>query len=129
MGFRPFIYRLARELGLSGWVRNDGVGVEISAHGPVSVIQALLQRLQSDAPPLARVDAIEAAEDSAPGNASGFVIVESRGGPAHTGIAPDAATCPTCLFELLNPADRRYRYPFINCTDCGPRYTIPPSAL
>lgn len=123
VGFRPFVYRLARELGLSGWVRNDGEGVEISAHGAASAIDALLQRLRSDAPPLARVDAVEARESVLP-PVAGFSIVESQGGPAHTAVAPDAATCPACLAELFDPADRRYRYPFINCTDCGPRYTI-----
>ncbi|MEN6586238.1 MAG: carbamoyltransferase HypF, partial [Sulfuricella sp.] len=124
VGFRPFVYRLARELGLQGWVRNDGEGVEIAAQGEQSAIRDLLARLKTDAPPLARVDAVESGDGAALSLSHGFAILESQGGPAHTGIAPDAATCPACLAELFDPADRRYRYPFINCTDCGPRYTI-----
>ncbi len=124
VGFRPFVYRLARELGLQGWVRNDGEGVEIAVQGEENAIRDLLARLRTDAPPLARVDAVESGDGDPLSIAHGFAILESQGGPAHTGIAPDAATCPACLAELFDPADRRYRYPFINCTDCGPRYTI-----
>ena len=124
VGFRPFVYRLARELNLKGWVRNDGEGVEIAAQGEENAIRDLLSRLRTDAPPLARVDAVEFGDGAPLSVAHGFAILESQGGPAHTGIAPDAATCPACLAELFDPADRRYRYPFINCTDCGPRYTI-----
>lgn len=123
VGFRPFVYRLAVELGLNGWVLNDGEGVEIAAHGAAPAIATLLARLREEAPPLARVDAVESrsAEWVLP---AGFEIRASRAGHAHTAVTPDAATCPDCLAELLNPADRRYRYPFINCTHCGPRYTI-----
>ena len=123
VGFRPFVHRLARELGISGWVRNDGEGVEISAHGDSHAVQALMLRLRTDAPPLARVDAVES-RDASSEAAAGFAILESAGGPARTAVTPDAATCPLCLTELFDPADRRYRYPFVNCTDCGPRYTI-----
>ncbi len=124
VGFRPFVYRLARELGLAGWVRNDGEGVEITAQGDENAIRDLLRRLKSDAPPLARVEAVEAKNGTPLASLSGFSIEASQGGPARTAIAPDTATCSACLTELFNPADRRYRYPFINCTDCGPRYTI-----
>ncbi|MBZ0104106.1 MAG: carbamoyltransferase HypF [Sulfuricella denitrificans] len=124
VGFRPFVYRLAQELGLSGWVRNDGEGVKIAAQGDEKAILDLLRRLKSDAPPLARVDTVEIEDNAVPASFHDFSIHESQGGPALTGIAPDTATCPACLAELFDPADRRYRYPFINCTDCGPRYTI-----
>ncbi len=121
VGFRPFVYRLARELGLSGWVRNDAAGVELEVQG--GGLDTFLARLEREAPPLARIDGIETAA-LAPEAGEGFAIRESAGGPAATGITPDTAVCPDCLAELFDPADRRYRYPFINCTHCGPRYTI-----
>ncbi len=125
VGFRPFVYRLARELGLDGWVRNDGEGVEIAARGSGDALDALLARLNSEAPPLARIDGIESRETPAePTPKPGFAILHSHSGSANTAVTPDAATCPDCLAELLNPDDRRYRYPFINCTHCGPRYTL-----
>ncbi len=124
VGFRPFVYRLARELCLSGWVRNDGEGVEIMVQGDENSIRDLLRRIQSDAPPLARITDVVAKNGAAIPALEDFSILESQGGPARTAIAPDTATCPACLAELFDPADRRFRYPFINCTDCGPRYTI-----
>ncbi|MFN3397240.1 MAG: carbamoyltransferase HypF [Sulfurimicrobium sp.] len=124
VGFRPFVYRLAQELGLSGWVCNDGEGVKIAAQGAPQAIQALLRRLRSDAPPLARVTMVETRDGAPLCGMKSFAIEESQGGSAHTAIAPDTATCPACLAEMFDPNDRRYRYPFINCTDCGPRYTI-----
>lgn len=123
VGFRPFVYRLAQELGLDGWVRNDGEGVEIAVNGNELALAALLSRLKSEAPPLARIESIE--DRLEPGELPpGFVIQASHSGSANTAVTPDAATCPDCLAELLNPGDRRYHYPFINCTHCGPRYTI-----
>ena len=124
VGFRPFVYRLARELGLTGWVCNDGEGVKIAAQGTPQAIRTLLRRLRSDAPPLARVMKVEACDGAPLCGMKSFSIEESQGGSARTAIAPDTATCPACLAEMFDPADRRYRYPFINCTDCGPRYTI-----
>ncbi|MBU0593672.1 MAG: carbamoyltransferase HypF [Gammaproteobacteria bacterium] len=124
VGFRPFVYRVAKELGIAGWVRNDGEGVEIAAQGEKTAISKLLLRLKSDAPPLARITSVETKENASLPPLQGFSIQESQGGPAHTAIAPDTTTCPACLAELFDQADRRYRYPFINCTDCGPRYTI-----
>lgn len=124
VGFRPFVYRLAHELGLSGWVRNDGAGVEIAVQGDENTLRDFLRRLKSDAPPLARVEAVEAKNGTSFSAFAGFSIEASLGGPARTAITPDTATCTTCLAELFDPANRRYRYPFINCTDCGPRYTI-----
>ena len=123
VGFRPFVYRLAMELGLSGWVLNDADGVEIEVQGGESALDELLVRLKKDAPDLAQVDEVSAVP-AAVLPRQGFAILESRSGHAHTGITPDAATCPGCLADVLDPANRRYRYPFTNCTHCGPRYTI-----
>jgi hydrogenase maturation protein HypF len=123
VGFRPFVYRLARELGLDGCVRNDGEGVEIDVAGSKTAIDALIARLGRDAPPLARVTRVES-QPLAGVSTGGFSIVESRHGKVTTGITPDAAVCRDCLAELFDPADRRHRYAFINCTHCGPRFTI-----
>ena len=127
VGFRPFVYRLATELGLDGWVRNDGGGVTVEATGDAAALAALVARLRDEAPPLARVDAIERQDLPRRAGAPaprGFAVIESAQGAATTAIPPDAATCPDCLAELLSPGDRRHRYAFINCTHCGPRYTI-----
>lgn len=126
VGYRPFVYRLARELGLAGWVRNDGAGVEIEVQGSVAVVAELHERLRRDAPPLARVDEIGAQRCAVQANAAGFAILESKHTPSgvHTAIGHDTSVCADCLAELFDPADRRYRYAFINCTQCGPRYTL-----
>jgi hydrogenase maturation protein HypF len=123
VGFRPFVFRLAGELGLSGWVRNCGAGVELEVQGSAEKIESLLCRLHLEPPPLARIAEVTV-ESAAPEAAHGFAILESEGGAVATRIAPDTAICRACLAELLSPGDRRYRYPFINCTHCGPRYTI-----
>lgn len=126
VGFRPFVYRLATDLGLRGWVRNDASGVEIEIAGDVAQLDDFRERLVSDLPPLARIDRIE----WKPGPVSQasmdleFRIVASAGGLAATGITPDSVVCPECLSELFDPENRRYRYAFINCTHCGPRYTL-----
>ncbi len=123
VGFRPYVYALARAHGLSGWVLNDGEGVLLEVEG--SGAAAFAAALAADPPPLARIDAVEAAAVVPCGDGPGrFVIRDSAGGAVTTGVAPDAAVCPACLAELFDPADRRYRYPFLNCTHCGPRYTI-----
>ncbi|WP_435626680.1 carbamoyltransferase HypF [Candidatus Ferrigenium straubiae] len=123
VGFRPFVYRLANELDLSGWVRNCGVGVEIEVQGHGEKVDSLLRRLRLEPPPLARIAEVSVASaEPEPGH--GFAILESEGGAVATRIAPDTAICRDCLTELFSPGDRRYRYPFINCTHCGPRYTI-----
>ncbi len=124
VGFRPFVFRLALELGLRGWVRNDGDGVEIAVQGAAGAIRDLLQKLESEPPPLSRVERVEYRNVPLDGLLQGFTIESSRAGHAATGIAPDAAICPDCLAELCDPGNRRYRYPFINCIHCGPRYTI-----
>ncbi len=123
VGFRPYIWRLARELDLAGWVRNDGEGVEIAACGDPTALKALLDRLPGEAPPLARIDAIEAAAANDEGF-SGFAILDSGSGAVATAIGPDAAICPACLADLCDPANRRWRYAFTTCTHCGPRYTV-----
>ncbi|MDP8937437.1 MAG: carbamoyltransferase HypF [Actinomycetota bacterium] len=125
VGFRPFVYRLAVELGLSGWVSNDSLGVLVDASGPPDVLDRLEHRLRTEAPPLAAIASVDSERLPADGVTSGFSIVESRAeGTPAVGVSVDVATCDDCLRELVDPADRRYRYPFVNCTNCGPRYTI-----
>ncbi len=124
VGFRPFVYRLAHEWGLSGWVLNDAQGVAIEVQGPASAVDAFQNKLTTDAPPLARVERVDASRLISIDEATGFRILPSRPGRVSTTIPPDTATCDECLAELFNPADRRYRHAFINCTQCGPRYTL-----
>lgn len=121
VGFRPFVWRLAHELGLKGWVRNDAAGVEIHVEGANS--DALIARLQSEAPPLARIDAVSVNAVAFSGYGD-FVILESGGGRVSTTIGHDTAVCPACLAELFDPKSRRWRHGFITCTHCGPRYTV-----
>ena len=122
VGFRPFVYGFARARGLAGWVRNDADGVLVEIEGPGC--GRFVGELQARAPRLARIEAIEAAA-LPPTGSIGFKILDSAQGPAAgTMIGPDVAVCNACLEELFDPADRRYRYPFLNCTQCGPRYTI-----
>jgi hydrogenase maturation protein HypF len=124
VGFRPHAYRLANELGCSGWVLNDERGVLLEVEGEPRSVDAFLARLASEAPPLARIEQLTPTE-LRPGGAAGFAILPSRGaGESRAPVSPDSATCEACLHELLDPGDRRHRYPFINCTDCGPRFTI-----
>ena len=123
VGFRPFVWRLAQQLELAGWVRNDALGVEIFAQGEAAPMDTLLLRLRSDAPALARVDAVQA-QLAVPETLTPFIIRDSVQGRSNTAIGPDVATCPDCLAELFDPADRRWRHAFITCTHCGPRYTV-----
>jgi hydrogenase maturation protein HypF len=124
VGFRPFVYRIAKEEGLAGFIGNDTDGVTIEVEGPAEHVDAFRARLTAEAPPLSRIDSVAHAELPVSGE-SGFRIVASEiHGQVSTGIPADAATCANCLRELLDPADRRYRYPFLNCTNCGPRFTI-----
>jgi hydrogenase maturation protein HypF len=124
VGFRPFVYRLAGELGLAGWVLNDEHGVLLEAEGEPTAVDTLLVRLAAEAPPLATVEHVATEEVPVTGT-PGFAIVESeRGGAPSALVSPDTTTCDDCLRELFDPADRRYRYPFTNCTNCGPRFTI-----
>jgi hydrogenase maturation protein HypF len=124
VGFRPYVHRLAGELDLGGFILNDGRGVLIEVEGDRRAVERFLERLPGEAPPLARLERV-AADRVAPRGEERFVIEASRGaGATDTQISPDSATCADCLSELRDPADRRYRYPFINCTNCGPRFTI-----
>jgi hydrogenase maturation protein HypF len=124
VGFRPFVYRLAQEEGLAGFIGNDTGGVTIEIEGPADRIEAFCSRLRAEAPPLSRIDSL-VSQIIPPKREENFRIVASEArGQVSTGIPADAATCPDCLRELLDPHDRRYRYPFLNCTNCGPRFTI-----
>jgi hydrogenase maturation protein HypF len=124
VGFRPHVHRLATGLGLAGHVGNDTTGVFIEVEGAQSATDWFLTRLITDAPGAARIAAVEE-ERLAPTGATGFAIVASKGqGAIRTFVSPDIATCADCLTELFDPSDRRARYPFINCTNCGPRFTI-----
>ncbi len=124
VGFRPTVWRLAKELALTGEVLNDGEGVLIRAWGSVADLDALAARLRAEQPPLARIDSIEALPLSEGPPAAAFEIVASAAGRVWTGVLPDAATCPACLSEIMDPENRRFRYPFTNCTHCGPRLSI-----
>lgn len=124
VGFRPFVYGLAHRLHLTGWVRNTSAGVDITVDGSAAALDSFATALRSEAPPLAHVDSIEV-KKRAPDGFSAFEIVPSQALPgAFQPISPDVTVCPDCLRELFDPGDRRYRYPFINCTNCGPRFTI-----
>jgi hydrogenase maturation protein HypF len=124
VGFRPFVHRLATELDLAGHVGNDTDGVLVEVEGSPAQLGCFQRRLLREAPPLARIFEIETSVVGGRGE-PGFHIVEScDDGVATTFVSPDVAVCAECLAEMLDPADRRYRYPFINCTNCGPRFTI-----
>jgi len=125
VGFRPTVWRLARECGLVGRVWNDAEGVSIHAWGTPESLEILVQRLQAEPPPLSRIEKIARTSLDDTGEVPAeFLIVASREGEIRTGVAADAATCPECLAEVLDPANRRSRYPFTNCTHCGPRLSI-----
>jgi hydrogenase maturation protein HypF len=125
VGFRPYVYRLATRQRLSGFVMNDERGVLIEVEGDTETVASFLQRLPVGAPPLARIESVEVSDVAARRSAGGFTIAASpSGGRPDAPVAADSATCDDCLRELFDPADRRYRYPFINCTNCGPRFTI-----
>jgi len=124
VGFRPTVWRLANRCQLVGRVWNDAEGVLIEVSGPRSSIDELVRLLQEERPPLSSIDAIEREPCPEPLADTGFTIVQSQGGRVQTGIVPDAATCDACLADIRDPANRRYRYPFTNCTHCGPRLSI-----
>jgi hydrogenase maturation protein HypF len=124
VGFRPFVYGLATRFGLKGWVRNTSAGVEIEVDGKPPQLRSFLEALSKEAPPLAKIDAIHTERKPA-NNFSEFKIIHSRSSPqGYQPISPDVSICDDCLEELFTPTDHRYRYPFINCTNCGPRFTI-----
>ena len=124
VGFRPFVWKLAIDLRVSGHVLNDSSGVLIEASAPTDVLDLFQERLQTDAPVLARVDRIDVVDGACFQSHDDFRIVHSEKGAVSTGVVPDAATCPACLQEIFDPVERRYRYAFANCTHCGPRLSI-----
>lgn len=124
VGFRPFLHRLALAHNLTGWVRNTSSGVELELEGTQQALDAFASGLKSDAPPLAVVEAVELFPLAGLAGYRDFSIRASQHSDGATLVSPDIAPCPACLRELYTPGDRRERYPFINCTDCGPRFTI-----
>jgi hydrogenase maturation protein HypF len=125
VGFRPFVYGLAKRLGLHGWVRNTAGGVEILVEGHRLQVESFIHSLQADAPPLAKIDSITVKPETPDINLSTFDIQPSTNlEGAYQPISPDTAICSDCERELFDPSDHRYLYPFINCTNCGPRFTI-----
>ena len=124
VGFRPFVYRLAEGAGVTGFVRNDSSGVVLELEGPRRAVEDVLSRLQREAPPLAVLDRLETSWHQ-PHGADQFLILPSASDDApNAPVSVDSTTCEQCLVELFDPSDRRFRYPFINCTNCGPRFTI-----
>src|ERR1700686_219264 len=126
VGFRPFVWRTAARHALGGWVRNDGDGVVLEVQGPEEALEAFIMEVRTSAPALARIDSVALLEQR-----SIEVVVEEfeihvreRHESARTLVSADTCVCAECLAEMLDPANRRYRYPFINCTNCGPRYSI-----
>lgn len=124
VGFRPFVYRRAVALGLSGWVGNDGQGVVLEVEGPAQVVRALVRALGDEPPPLAVVDAVHTTPLPPTGGRGFSIAATGSGGETDVPVSADVAPCAACLAELSDPADRRWEYPFLSCTDCGPRYTI-----
>ena len=124
VGFRPFIYRLAVRHGLNGWVKNAGGGVDIHLESrEAGGFAGFLEALERDKPPLARIERVTERRAAFEGFKS-FAVQRSKGGESFVFISPDISTCPNCRRDIADPGDRRFRYPFTNCTDCGPRYTI-----
>ncbi|MGB7730218.1 MAG: carbamoyltransferase HypF [Candidatus Acidiferrum sp.] len=124
VGFRPFVYRLAQECNLTGFIANTSSGVTIEVQGDATVLDRFLERLPSELPPLAKVTSL-LPRDAEPQSETAFRILSSRlDTPSKALISPDVAVCADCLREMMNPRDRRFRYAFINCTNCGPRFTI-----
>jgi hydrogenase maturation protein HypF len=124
VGFRPFVHRLALELGLTGWVRNEAGSVRILAQGARRNLERFVSDLAERAPPLARIDAIEVRAEARRASTDFRVVPSDLASEGRLPVSPDVAVCPTCLAELEDPGNRRYRYPFITCTDCGPRFTV-----
>jgi hydrogenase maturation protein HypF len=124
VGFRPFVHSLAGRLGLSGWVGNDAHGVVIEAEGDAETLARLVDSLGAEAPPLAVVERVSVREVDPQGEDTFRIAASRAGGGRSALVSPDVATCADCLAEIADPAARRYRYPFTNCTNCGPRFTI-----
>ncbi len=124
VGFRPFVHRLAHELGLGGRVRNEAGRVDVEIEGPAGAVDEFVRRLVSDAPPLARIESVEVEPAPRLGRRTFTIVASARDDGERTFVPPDVAVCDACVDELGDPTDRRHRHPFITCTDCGPRFTI-----
>ncbi|HZO20621.1 MAG TPA: acylphosphatase, partial [Gemmatimonadaceae bacterium] len=124
VGFRPFVHRLASRHALSGWVRNRENGVEIVVAGDAESLEAFVRELRADAPPLAQIAELETAPYDAGAAASFTIVPSAESTEDRQAVAPDVTTCDACIRELRDPTNRRFNYPFITCTDCGPRYTV-----
>ncbi|MBN1122095.1 MAG: carbamoyltransferase HypF [Anaerolineae bacterium] len=124
VGFRPFVYGLAARFDLTGWVLNSSAGVDIEVQGPPADLDTFQAAISAEAPRLARIDRVAAQPVPLDGTDTVFSIRHSASSAGSSLVSPDVATCPDCLAEIFDPANRRYRYPFTNCTNCGPRYTI-----
>ena len=124
VGFRPFVYRLAQECNLAGFIANTPAGVTIEVQGDSECVERFLERLPAEIPPLAQITSF-VPRDAEPQTDTAFHILSSRlDAPPRALISPDVSVCNDCLCEMMSPRDRRFRYPFINCTNCGPRFTI-----
>ncbi|MDP2931990.1 MAG: acylphosphatase, partial [Chloroflexota bacterium] len=124
VGFRPFVFRLAKEHKLNGWVRNTSGKVEIEVEGDGPVLQQFLKDLESQSPPMARIEKVEVVFSTPKGYADFQIHQSLSQAGEYQLVSPDIATCKDCQREIFSPGDRRYRYPFTNCTNCGPRFTI-----
>src|ERR1041385_3111368 len=124
VGFRPFVYRLARELRLTGWVSNSMEGVSIEAEGTQHDVEEFLLRLHSEHPPHASIHGLEYSFLDPAGFATFKIRRSASSGTTHSLVLPDIATCADCLQDIFDRSGRRYRYPFTNCTNCGPRFSI-----
>ena len=123
VGFRPFVFKLAQELGLVGWVNNSAAGVVVEAEGPEPTLRDFLRRLENEKPAIAIVQSLETTFLDSVGFAN-FEIRKSSDGEKRTLVMPDLATCKSCLADIFDRGTRRFRYPFTNCTACGPRFSI-----
>ena len=123
VGFRPFVYQLATDLALSGFVYNDGEGVIVEIEGEQISLHRFKEHLSTSPPPLSRIDRVDFEEIETVGETV-FRIIDSKQSRVETMVSPDMAICEACLNEMHDIQDRRYHYPFINCTNCGPRYSI-----
>ena len=123
VGFRPFVHALAARVGVAGYVANDRRGVVVEIKGSGSATTDFISRLTCEAPPLAVIERVSTEQVAVRGEREFRIIASRDNGARQTMIAPDTATCADCLREIFDPLDRRYRYPFTNCTNCGPRFT------
>ena len=124
VGFRPFVFRLAEELKLAGWVNNSPQGVFIEVEGPRPALEKFLLRLETEKPPRSFIQSLESSWLDSIGYKNFEIRASETGGGKTALVMPDIATCPDCLREIFDPKNRRHRYPFTNCTNCGPRFSI-----